>query len=248
MKKPLKSLLIFLRSLVFWCILLTSAFQVMNFVLGKPVLSFSTFAFMLLKFIPLASLLAMLSVFRFMVFSDANKPVTILILFILMGLIVCLAIPAILARVDGNSPTFSYLLAENENYSIFLSLPLILKNAGILLSDISMSFTNGFKAYLIFALPVFFAFFMYGACTFFTKWKMLNIVLLLTMFFGTFYFYSYIKSGFAAPLLQRFNLTDYTVPATFVLIAGILFLFSIILLVSRGIASLIKKKRNGSYD
>ena len=190
---------------------------------------FSAFLHCLYLILPIACIIAIFSVYVFMMRHSENYGLSFLALIISFAIFFALIIPLVYSQGEKINQAFNSkekVLIDDKHLETFIEQPAFVQAAGSIVRpfvyDIYGQYKASYTSYLIFSGSIFFLIFSLWVFTTITKWKIINFTLLPLLLILILYAYTYIRTDDF--MLSIEDILPFTIPRFW--ISPILFCFS----------------------
>ena len=190
---------------------------------------FSAFLHCLYLILPIACIIAIFSVYVFMMRHSENYGLSFLALIISFAIFFALIIPLVYSQGEKINQAFNSkekVLIGDKHLETFIEQPAFVQAAGSIVRpfvyDIYGQYKASYTSYLIFSGSIFFLIFSLWVFTTITKWKIINFTLLPLLLILILYAYTYIRTDDF--MLSIEDILPFTIPRFW--ISPILFCFS----------------------
>ena len=215
---------------------------------------FSAFLHCLYLILPIACIIAIFSVYVFMMRHSEHYGLSFLTLIITFALFFALIIPLVYSQGEKINQVFNSkekVLIDDKHLETFIEQPAFVQAAGSIVRpfvyDIYGQYKASYTSYLIFSGSIFFLIFSLWVFTTITKWKIINFTLLPLLLILILYAYTYIRTDDFILVIDDYLpfeiLRFWVSPILFCLAALLIYIYTAVLLIVRHAKKLPKKQK-----
>ena len=215
---------------------------------------FSAFLHCLYLILPIACIIAIFSVYVFMMRHSENYGLSFLALVISFAIFFALIIPLVYSQGEKINQAFNSkekALIDDKHLETFIEQPAFVQAAGSIVRpfvyDIYGQYKASYTSYLIFSGSIFFLIFSLWVFTTITKWKIINFTLLPLLLILILYAYTYIRTDDFILVIDDYLpfeiLRFWVSPILFCLSALVFSIYTAVLLLVRNAKKLPKKQK-----
>lgn len=215
---------------------------------------FSAFLHCLYLILPIACIIAIFSVYVFMMRHSENYGLSFLALVISFAIFFALIIPLVYSQGEKINQAFNSkekVLIDDKHLETFIEQPAFVQAAGSIVRpfvyDIYGQYKASYTSYLIFSGSIFLLMFSLWVFTTITKWKIINFTLLPLLLILILYAYTYIRTDDF--MLSIEDILPFTIPRfwispiLFCLAALVFYIYTSVLFLVRNAKKLPKKQK-----
>lgn len=215
---------------------------------------FSAFLHCLYLILPIACIIAIFSVYVFMMRHSENYGLSFLALVISFAIFFALIIPLVYSQGEKINQAFNSkekVLIDDKHLETFIEQPAFVQAAGSIVRpfvyDIYGQYKASYTSYLIFSGSIFLLIFSLWIFTTITEWKIVNFTFLPLLLILILYAYSYIRTDdfmLSIEDILPFEILRFWIrPILFCLSALVFFIYTSILLLVRRAKKMPKKQK-----